>query len=289
MKRTVLIIILFVFFPLASKAAVLSLSADKLQPNIARVTVWLDTEADDINAVEGELVVPETDSIVSISTVSSVLPLWITAPTVQDDKIVFAGIVPGGIQSEKAEIFSFLVNLSQGQKDKTFSWGKVRVLLNDGRGTEVKVNKSDWILTTSDSFTVRPIFPPDKIPPQFLSAEVVSSQYLFDGNWAVVFAAEDKGSGIDFYAVQESKQEQPNTNDWQTAASPYLLSDQSRQSYIFIKAVDRAGNVSLVTIPPAQINWYEKYANLFILIVVILLVSFIWLRKHATRIKHKNG
>ncbi len=279
-----LIVGLFICYPLAGEAAVLFFSAERLQSNIAKVTVWLDTEGEEANAVEGEILAPPDGSVISLSTTESAFPLWVREPAIQDSKIIFAGIVPGGVSGDKINIFSFLINLSQGKKEKKFSWGKARVLLNDGEGTETETKKSEWKLSVADNFSALPVFPPDKLPPKFLSVEIARSKYLFDNNLALVFAAEDKGSGIDFYAIQENQSNQVDEGNWQRATSPYLLADQSRQSYVFVKAVDKAGNFSIFTLPPRKVSWYEKYYNLFILIIALIAI-FLAIKKYAAKNK----
>ena len=125
----------------------------------------------------------------------------------------------------------------------------------------------------------------DTDPPELFTPEITSDSNVFDGRWFLVFAAQDKGSGVANYAVHESRQikSQIATKDWNAAESPYLLNDQKLKSYIYIKAVDKAGNERFIVLPPKFAPWYKKpivdiILTLVALVVLILIPRWLWER-----------
>jgi hypothetical protein len=60
------------------------------------------------------------------------------------------------------------------------------------------------------------------------------------------------------------------------AASPYILTDQSLQKKIFVKAIDQSGNERIVVLAAQHpLPWYENYLVLGIIMVVILIILFV--------------
>ena len=105
----------------------------------------------------------------------------------------------------------------------------------------------------------------------------------------MVFAAQDKGLGIDYYEIAEKRGSNITQNYaellWQKEESPYLLEDQKLKSYIYVRAVDKAGNARIVYLPP-QAPWYKKWP-VYILVglglaIVVLLIKWLW-RKLKSR------
>ena len=60
--------------------------------------------------------------------------------------------------------------------------------------------------------------------------------------------------------------------EWSEAQSPYILQDQKLQSWIFVKAIDKAGNERVAELAPQKsLKWYEDYLIWFIIIVAVLI------------------
>ena len=76
----------------------------------------------------------------------------------------------------------------------------------------------------------------DTTSPLPIKTEVSSDEYLYDGQYFLIFSTTDKGSGVDYYTVQEGAYITDN------AKSPYVLQDQTKQDAIIITAYDKAGN-----------------------------------------------
>ena len=115
----------------------------------------------------------------------------------------------------------------------------------------------------------------DTQPPDAFQPIVSQSPDLFDGKLFLVFAAQDKQSGVLYYEVQEAKARTPfgrlfaaARGEWVRAESPYLLSDQKLESVISVKAVDRAGNTQVEILTPSRLwSRYDYYALLLLLLL----------------------
>lgn len=202
------------------------------------VDLLLNTENESINAIEGKLIFPPNLHLENIETANSLINLWIEFPASESaGQIIFSGITPGGYVGEKGLVLSLLF-LGNRKGQGSIEIEEAKTLRNDGEGSEA-------LLTLSHlSFPI----PVQKISrtkikdfnaPEIFFPEIGRHNSLFDGKWFLVFTTQDKGSGIDHYEVFEGRQ-------WKRARSPHLLQDQTLQSNIRVKAVDKAGNERIV-------------------------------------------
>ena len=182
-----------------------------------------------------------------------------------------------------ARIFS-----AKASGNATLSIQNATALLHDGKATPAETTSSPLFLEITSEGTVTP-FPraQDPDPPELFSPQIASDPDIFNGAHFLVFSTTDKGLGIDHFEVQEEPQTHSlkyvfRAVQWKNAESPYILEDQSLQNTIYVKAIDKAGNSRVVSIPP--INGVSWYYNLFwIAFIVILIISgavtgirFIW-------------
>ncbi len=259
-------------FPLRARAAKFYFENSPVSnKQLLQIVLRLDSEGEEINALEGRVILPPFLEVIDIDKNNSIIPLWIEEPQKQGNKVSFAGIIPGGIVASGEPLFTLQLKVFIDREEKAvFKIEDFRVLLNDGKGTSVRTTVEPLTLTISPSGMVQMSIVDgvvDNNPPAQLTYQVVRDANLFDNQWVVIFLAQDKESGIAYYEVQENKVKVIDENKWRKAKSPYLLQDQSRQSYIFLRAVDKAGNYTLATIEPAAgKKWYESQGFLFILI-----------------------
>jgi hypothetical protein len=268
------------------------------------VDLMLEPENESINAVEGKIVLPpDVLGIYAVSDGNSIVSLWIDKPQVSaDSSVIFSGIIPGGYQDTNGLILSLILKAKQ-TGSASISIADARALLNDGLGTAAKLATTtlNLKLTAATSSFTPPYF--DQAPPEDFKPMVSSNPSLFDGKQFLVFATQDKDSGLDYYAVYESQQpqtkEQLSAADWQKAESPYLLKDQKFNSYIYVKAVDKAGNVRIVEVAPVNqtfSQWLLTNQKLFVIIgitiiaviLIGIIVGFILKRqpnRHGRKIK----
>ena len=94
----------------------------------------------------------------------------------------------------------------------------------------------------------------------------------------LIFTTQDKGSGIEYYAVQERSREVIDEKAWQRTVSPYVLADQNLKKYIYVKAVDKKGNERIALIRPTSTSWYTNYSLWSILISIMLVGIWIFFR-----------
>jgi hypothetical protein len=172
-----------------------------------------------------------------------------------------------------------------GNGDITITNGQI--LRNDGAGSEIPFTVSDdqFSILQNDqakAVTIAPLKNTES--PESFVPEVGQDPNILNGKYFVAFATQDKGSGIDHYEVKESKYQIFDFAKWNVVESPYVLTDQNLQSYIYIKAVDTAGNVRIEKISPLDsLPLYENLDDWFILIVNVVFLLFykklVW-KKH---------
>ena len=248
------------------------------------VGVFIDTEDGDINAVEGRVVFPEELlELKEIRSGNSVINFWVEDAHLENgNEIKFSGIVPGGYVG-RGLVFSIIF---QSKKDGMglIETNSVRVLRNDGMGTEVSTTVSnlsffvsrDALAQKSEILGIKDINPPEPFEPT-----ITQDPTVFGGKYFLVFATQDKGSGIDRYEVREGK------GDFAVAESPYLLRSQGLHKEITVKAVDKNGNERVIILPPAK-PWalYKKYLIPTTLILIIMVFMFTIRKIIKKRTKH---
>ena len=245
------------------------------------VAVRIDTDEDEcINAAD--VVVTYSDAVraVDVSRGESIFNVWVEDPVIdaQARTISFAGGIPGGYCGRIAgdprltNILAELVfrlpgfNIGSGAEGShaaiTFTDAS-QVLLHDGRGTQAPLTLRAASLHISDTpgtaldNTWRLRVQDDDIPPADFSITLAKDPNAFSGNYFITFNSNDKQSGIAHYEVMEEPFEEFNLFAWERvdapwveATSPYVLTDQSLNSTIRVKAVDKASNETFALYVP---------------------------------------
>ena len=261
-----------------------------------KVDLFLDAQEEEINAVEGKIILP--DSLLQVKEIlngDSIISLWVEQPVLDSQsQISFSGIIPGGFKGvlspyytghKPGKILSLILKAKDiGEGNIAFQ--DIRILLNDGLGTPAKFSFLPFqFKIASDAPSVQgvvPIHDPD--PPEVFDAVIIKDPNMFNGKWVLVFNAQDKGSGIDYYGIYESVEKKPTAQikaeDWVNAtSSPYLLKDQALRSFVYIKAVDKAGNERISELSPENpFHWYENIL-LWGIILIIAYVIYLFLIK----------
>jgi len=260
----------------ASSALAAELSLEAKNTNIQtgsefEVGFFLNTENENINAIEGGIVFPENLlQLKEIRDGNSIINLWIQKPENKDGEIAFSGITPGGYLGRNGLIFS-LVFQSTGEGQGLIEAKNIKVLINDGAGTEAKTKISNLQLVFSKqtaSYQAPLSKENDADQPEIFKPIVTQDPTIFNGQYFLVFATQDKGSGINHYEVREG------SSPFIIAQSPYLLQDQKLDKKIYVKAVDKSGNQRIVTLPPQKpLPWYQNYWILAILIIVVIIMG----------------
>jgi hypothetical protein len=240
------------------------------------VDVYVDTDAVAVNAIEGSVLFPAGAlTVVDIRNGNSALNFWVEQPKESSKGTVsFSGITPGGVAG-KLYLFSIFYKTKQ-EGGATLRFESLRVLKHNGTGEEIELQTPSYALRIThdqdtDPNTVSGIF--DTVAPEDFRPEISSNEDIYDGRYTVVFATQDKGSGIDHFEIKEGF-----WGDFTYAESPYLLTDQSLHKKIYIKAIDKNQNNRVVVLNPQNpILWYRDYTILAILLIVC--VSVYYLRK----------
>lgn len=246
-----------------------------------RIDLLLDTKGENINAVEGEIILAEPLlKDIKIIDGNSIVNFWIERPRVGEGRIIFSGITPGSYNLPDAFIFSIILK-SESEGDYTFNIKNANALLNDGNGTKSKITTKSFILKVlSEESITKDEKIIDKTKPDSFLPEISQDINLFDNKWFIVFASQDKGLGIDKYEIRESKYNIFNFSRWEEAKSPHILNDQELSNYIEVKAIDKAGNYRIVKLNPKNpIPWYANFENWFIIILVILVAAVFYFKK----------
>jgi len=235
-----------------------------------------------VNAIDGVIEYDPQIQPVDISRGQSIMPLWVEEPTIDraNNRITFAGGIPNGycgripgdprLTNEVLKIVFQVpgTRISFGDESPTstvrFSDLTV-VYLNDGRGTLAPLRTNQAVLNvgTSPSEQVRNewstlVAADEQIPEEF-SITLQRNDNIFSGKYFIVFNTTDKQTGIAFYEVMEEPLDEAGLfgwgaadAPWQRVRSPYVLKDQSLNSTIRVKAVDKAGNEYIATLVPEE-------------------------------------
>lgn len=250
---------------------------------IFEVGLYLDTEQDNINAIEGTLLFP-TDllELKEIRDGNSIINFWVERPLVGQASTTFSGIIPGGYRFPKGLVLSFVFQ-AKGNGAGTIRIEKARTLRNDGQGTETPLTLaiSSFAISENPQFPL-PVVTPivDKEAPEQFLPVISRDSSVFNNKWFLSFATQDKGSGIDHYEVQESYAW--GWGSWETASSPYVLIGQNPSFSINVKAVDKAGNMRIIAVAP--IPHTRTFIEMFILYGIIILGVLLLVVKERVRI-----
>ncbi len=250
-----------------------------------KVDLLLNTNEENINTVAGKINFPaDLLELQEIRDGNSLVNLWVDKPMLAGaGQIPFSGITPGGYKGTSGLLFSLIFHvLKSGSASLKLTEGQA--LLNDGKGTEAQLSTPALSLQLAAKSTGQPVdyTITDKTPPESFVPEIAQDKNIADNKWFVVFVAQDKDSGIDHYEIQENKNSSPNST-WQTATSPYILQDQSLQSYVYIKAVDKAGNVTVEQINPKNVFPYKNLLVYGIILLAIIILGIVSLRSRKFR------
>ncbi len=230
-------------------------------------------EQNSINTIEGTLIIPQGLTIKTINDADSIIPLWIERPELKNNQIHFAGVIPGGFQSEQGIIFKITAEAVTNIQEK-IELKDVQALQNDGQGTPVIVTVSPAQVSSISGESQSAPIVEDTILPERFTPIVSQDPNLYEGKWFVVFSTTDKQSGINHYEVKESKK-----GTWIKTSSPYLLADQTRSSPISIKAVDNAGNERIEVVPELYPHHVFKQMLIWGILILLICASIIyWFR-----------
>jgi hypothetical protein len=289
--------------PASSEAAHLYFGVHRAQVGVGQefpVGFFVDTEQEVVNAIEGTLVYDQHIlALQEVRDANSIINFWIERPTADaactaDCRVRFGGIVPGGFSGARGLVLTFVFT-ARASGRSVVDIRESQILKHDGKGTPLPVRTGPIEITVARDAPIIPSgIPDDHDPPDMFVPVVTRDQAVFDGKWFVVFATQDKGSGIARYEMTETPR--AITGDagdllWRTIQSPALLQDQTLGSYITIRAIDGAGNsrsASLLPANPSRLSTqYLVWGIVGALLFVVLFVGRLLWRNIRQRHKRR--
>jgi hypothetical protein len=288
----------------------------------ASVRIMPDKEAGEcINVIDA--VVTYTDNIqpVDISIGKSIFNVWVESPVINKENrtITFAGGITNGycgrvegdprLTNVVAEIVfrspGFMIGgagESSGPEALIDFAPETQVLLNDGQGTRAELQALGAKFTLADEAGAlitddwRQLVREDNIPPEEFSISFTRDEFAYSGNYFIVFSTSDKQSGISHYEVMEEPVLEFSKFAWGGADAPWIrvegntyeLKDQSLNSIIRVKAIDKAGNEYIATYIPEEslqtLSRNEMYTYVIVIaagaaVIGVIVFLYFFLRK----------
>lgn len=280
----VFLMLYFFAIPFTSHAALLYF--DPGEANVFRgdtVSIALRIDVDEgecINTIDAVIHYDDSVRAVDVTRGNSIFSLWVEDPKIDETAhaIRFAAGIPGGycgrIQGDPSltnEVVTLVFRspgLSIGDGDKNKSariWldESSQVLLNDGLGTVASLMTQESHIILSDTPGSAPIdnwrskVQTDSDEPSDFDITLVRDEVAFNNKYFITFNTQDKQTGIDHYEVMEEPFSEFYTFKWGRAdapwiiaQSPYILKDQTLNSTIRVKAIDKSGNQRIATLVP---------------------------------------
>jgi hypothetical protein len=320
MGGLVAVLLLFVL-PQSSDAAFLYLDPAEsvvYRGDTVTVSLRLDTDADEcVNVVDTVIQYDEGIRAVDVSRGDSILNIWVEDPKINEVErtITFAGGITGGYCGRAAgdpsltNVIADIVFQSPGfaigggsdtANPSVTIADASSVLLNDGFGTEATLRTQGAVITLeetpgterTDTWSTR--VSDDVVPPSDFVITLSQEPTAFSGNYFITWNTQDKQSGIDHYEVMEEPLKDFYAFRWGRAdapwvetESPYVLKDQTLNSTIRVKAIDKAGNETIVVLVPDEaIRTLSKdsvitfaIAGVLTLVSIVLIVYVLLKRK----------
>lgn len=330
MKKAIFGLVLFWLLPQIGHGATLYI--DPARPTLYRgdsVTMAVRLMPDQnsgecINTIDATISYTANIIPVDVSVGKSIVPVWIQTPQIDTEKkqITLAGGIPNGycgriegdprLTNIVAEIIFRSPGLQIGGSNDTLAEVKfedsTQVLLNDGFGTVAPLAKISSEITlekTPGGALIddwREVVQADEVPPESFSIELVKDEESIDfsGKYYIVFNTTDKQSGLSHYEVTEEPLKNLGNFSWGgtgvpwiKATSPYVLSDQSLNSIVYVKAIDKSGNEYVAKLVPDEtkrtisndtIITYVIWGASSLLLLILLIILFYYV-KRALRVR----
>ena len=299
MKKYILLCIISISLSshLAYASQISLVQTKDIYTGLVTFDVMLDPENTAVNTFSGGIVFPvDVLSIESISTVGSIVPLWLTQPSLfKEDtffgakiQIVFEGVLPGGFDGVRSPYTTkkeagklFTVTFRPKTKGQAFIFfSDVKVLRNDGKASEDLVTTNTATITIPDLQSlpeVKKIVTKEKRATEsLLDAYIIKDNTIAPNTWILIIHDDTTRHTVSHYEVAESSTytvEDVTFYEWKEVTSPYILSYQKRNRFVHIKALYADGTYSVVTLAPVE-N-IDDEANLWRILVVLGLSIFI--------------
>ncbi len=220
------------------------------------VQISIDT-TERVNAFRLALAYPlDTFEYAGWSDGASIVGAWITRPAAQNGTVLLEGAIPGGFEGDNGLLVTLVFRGVRQGANQIQVMSDSRLYANDGNGSVIPFDTRPFRFRVVPSGEGAPapytgVFK-DSTPPEQFTPLVARDESMFDGKWFAVFETQDKDSGIARYDIAESNFSCSvvSRGAWKEAQSPVVLSDQSRRSFVCIRATDREGNERVASVAP---------------------------------------
>lgn len=273
--------------------------AQETQEEVRAYNISISTGQESINAIEGEVVIPNQDiEIALVDFSNSVVSLWVESPQAKaEGNIHFSGAIPGGA-SGKLQLFTLYIRSKSRQPVAgNFYVQNLKALKNDGVGTLVELENQVFDFSfdpenfIAQGQTEEQSLPTDSTPPESFQVNIFFDPDIEGGKWVASFITQDKQSGLSHYEVWETKNPDSEKETWERVEGLYVLKDQSKKSYLYVRAVDNQGNIRLEYVLPESESKVSKSNTytLAALVVILIIGSFRWyLRRKKNKQENEN-
>lgn len=309
-----ILVIIGLLFAFRSEAAMLYFTPSGGQYSLGQkfvLEVRLEPgEGEVINALEAKIHYPSpfltaTDIMVGESILTFIRPPQIDA---ERGEISFAGIIPGGYAGlipgnpSLANVVIKIIfqtpgNVISDKDSLNLEVGfdpETKAYLNDAEASLAKLNLAKVQIVLNFKKEQNASFDPwldilknDQTPPEEFSPIIT----YFGNQYYLVFKTEDKNSGLDHYELINSEKPIENLKGQtgERVQSPYLLKETDLKRYLYLKAVDKAGNERWAMVNPSIakvkaspfLKFFPFLIGGFILLVglAILTILKLWSKK----------
>lgn len=233
-----------------------------------------------INTAGATIVYPKDKlSLKEIRDGNSSIHFWIQKELLQEGTFSFSGITAGGFTGPHNTMISLVFTVT-APGDIPLVITDASLLRNDGSGSNAITTIRNKVITSrlgEDNPEVQ--YSIDGEAPEYFTPEIVRDQNIHDGAPVLVFATQDKGSGMSHYEVREGW-----FDFFTRTESPHLLKDEQLRKTIYVKAIDLHGNERLVTLPatnPVPPHWYAVHilVTLAVITAILYVVKKVWRAK----------
>ena len=246
-----------------------------------------------VNVIKAAVNVGDGLSFKDSSDGNSMISLWLEKPRWDEERrqLTFTGIIPGGLEATGAPLVTMtLTALRAGETGIIFDGKETKVYKHGPEGELDGLILNSLTLTIIEESQREQVGKADNDSPESFRPLLGRDENFFGGDWFLAFTALDKGTGIEKYEVAEQRGRLVKNYRqlrWLATESPYRLKDQNLVSYVYVKAVDKAGNERVVYLEPQNnLTVDKKYLSWFIIIVMVI---GIWLRKKNWRKSEGGG
>lgn len=227
--------------------------------------IYLNTNGENVNSIDVEIYFNK-ELFTFEGYKESTFKNWIIPPKVEDNKIYFTGIIPGGVSGvydpNRKDLAPIpVISLSFRAKSSgqaSFIFVKNEVLKNDGLGSLLEVTKKDLNILITDNIDNTKITENiiiDNKPPLPFNISLIEDT---ETGKLLVFKTIDLESGISFYKIKRGSK-------WDNIESPYKLEKPFFSKILNIRAYDFNNNYSASSINIQ--GYFNKYIFYFILFI----------------------